>query len=68
MFYIHPWEVDPAQPRIEGISVKTRFRHYHGLKHTHRRLDRLLKKHLFASMGDVIERLLPDGTAGLAAN
>ncbi|MFY7967586.1 MAG: DUF3473 domain-containing protein, partial [Pirellulaceae bacterium] len=62
------WEVDPAQPRIEGISVKTRFRHYHGLKHTHRRLERLLKKHLFASMGEVIERLLPEGTAGLVAD
>jgi polysaccharide deacetylase family protein (PEP-CTERM system associated) len=68
MFYIHPWEVDPAQPKIDGISVKTRFRHYHGLKHTHRRLDRLLKKHLFASMGEVIERLLPEGTAGLVSD
>jgi len=28
IFYFHPWEVDPDQPRIAGISMKTRFRHY----------------------------------------
>jgi polysaccharide deacetylase family protein (PEP-CTERM system associated) len=28
IFYFHPWEIDTAQPRVGGIGVKTRFRHY----------------------------------------
>ncbi|MGO4381857.1 XrtA system polysaccharide deacetylase [Pseudoduganella sp. RAF53_2] len=28
IFYFHPWELDPGQPRPEGIGLKTRFRHY----------------------------------------
>ncbi|MGB1110756.1 MAG: XrtA system polysaccharide deacetylase, partial [Gammaproteobacteria bacterium] len=28
VFYFHPWEVDPAQPRVEGLPAKSRFRHY----------------------------------------
>ncbi|RTL50120.1 MAG: DUF3473 domain-containing protein [Rhodocyclaceae bacterium] len=42
IFYFHPWEVDPAQPRIEGVSLKTRFRHYVNLDKTESRLRRLL--------------------------
>ena len=42
VFYFHPWELDPEQPRVSGISAKTRFRHYVNLKHTERRLRRLL--------------------------
>jgi polysaccharide deacetylase family protein (PEP-CTERM system associated) len=28
IFYFHPWEIDPGQPRVPGIDAKTRFRHY----------------------------------------
>ncbi len=42
IFYFHPWEIDPHQPRIAGISVKTRFRHYLNLDRTESRLHRLL--------------------------
>jgi polysaccharide deacetylase family protein (PEP-CTERM system associated) len=28
IFYFHPWEIDPGQPRPSGINLKTRFRHY----------------------------------------
>src|SRR5258705_5142864 len=28
IFYFHPWEIDPEQPRVPGVSAKTRFRHY----------------------------------------
>lgn len=41
-FYLHPWEVDPEQPRIPGASWKSRFRHYTNLHKTEARLDRLL--------------------------
>lgn len=42
MFYFHPWEIDPGQPRISGLSAKTRFRHYVNLGRTRPRLARLL--------------------------
>ncbi|WP_083250704.1 XrtA system polysaccharide deacetylase [Acidihalobacter aeolianus] len=42
VFYFHPWEIDPDQPRISGISAKTRFRHYINLNRTESRLHRLL--------------------------
>ena len=43
MFYFHPWEIDPEQPRIAGTSLKTRLRHYLNLGRTHGRLTQLLK-------------------------
>jgi polysaccharide deacetylase family protein (PEP-CTERM system associated) len=42
VFYFHPWEIDPAQPRVRGIGLKTRFRHYVNLNRTEQRLRRLL--------------------------
>ena len=42
MFYFHPWEIDPSQPRITGVSARTRFRHYLNLDRTEARLARLL--------------------------
>ncbi|MGO9445380.1 MAG: XrtA system polysaccharide deacetylase [Thiobacillaceae bacterium] len=43
MFYFHPWEVDPDQPRPPGLNAKTRFRHYVNLKHMQGKLARLLR-------------------------
>ena len=43
MFYFHPWEVDPGQPRQSGVSLKTRFRHYVNLGCMEARLRRLLR-------------------------
>jgi polysaccharide deacetylase family protein (PEP-CTERM system associated) len=42
VFYFHPWEVDPQQPRINSASAKARFRHYLNLDRMQARLDRLL--------------------------
>lgn len=56
-FYIHPWEVDPKQPRIPLLSWRTRIRHYGGLERTVRRLERLLRDFRF---GPVRERLAPE--------
>lgn len=42
IFYFHPWEVDPEQPRVAAASAKTRFRHYINLARTEDRLRRLL--------------------------
>lgn len=41
MFYFHPWEIDPEQPRIRQAGLKTRFRHYLNLGRMESRLRRL---------------------------
>ena len=41
VFYIHPWELDPGQPRPAGVPLKSRFRHYTNLSKTRHRLRRL---------------------------
>jgi hypothetical protein len=43
MFYFHPWELDPGQPRIKGLSARSRFRHYLNLSRMQPRLDQLLQ-------------------------
>jgi len=43
IFYFHPWEIDPEQPRQQNIDAKTRFRHYTNLGRMEGRLKRLLK-------------------------
>lgn len=42
IFYFHPWEIDPDQPRVAGIDARTRFRHYVNLHRMERRLRKLL--------------------------
>lgn len=42
IFYFHPWELDPEQPRVKGAGMKTRVRHYLNLRQTEHRLRRLL--------------------------
>jgi polysaccharide deacetylase family protein (PEP-CTERM system associated) len=43
VFYLHPWEVDPQQPRAKGLPLKSRFRHYVNLSRTEDRLRRLAR-------------------------
>jgi len=43
IFYFHPWELDPDQPRQFNISTKTRFRHYVNLKRMESRIQSLLR-------------------------
>lgn len=42
IFYFHPWEIDPEQPRQQGLNFKTRFRHYLNLQHMENRIKHLL--------------------------
>lgn len=51
MFYIHPWEVDPDQPRLP-VGRLARFRHYTGLHRTLPRLERLLSEFQFTSVAE----------------
>jgi polysaccharide deacetylase family protein (PEP-CTERM system associated) len=43
IFYFHPWEIDPGQPRLSAAGRLSRFRHYTGLAAMQDRLDRLLR-------------------------
>ena len=58
VFYIHPWEIDPKQPRFDKAPLKSRFRHYTNLHRTADRFTRLLKTFRFAPMCEVIEKHL----------
>ena len=53
IFYLHPWEIDPKQPRIAAGRVST-FRHYRNLEHTEPRLRRLLREFPFGRVSDVL--------------
>ena len=55
IFYLHPWELDPDQPRINSISRKSRFRHYVNLNKTENRFKNLLRDFNFSSIKEVIE-------------
>ncbi|MBA3014499.1 MAG: DUF3473 domain-containing protein [Proteobacteria bacterium] len=50
VFYLHPWEVDPGQPRIHAAKPLSKFRHYNNLNKTAIRFDRLLCDFLFAPL------------------
>lgn len=54
VFYLHPWEVDPEQPRLE-VKWLSRFRHYNNLDLCEARLNRLLQRFDFAPMGEVLQ-------------
>ncbi|HJO27223.1 MAG TPA: XrtA system polysaccharide deacetylase [Planctomycetota bacterium] len=60
--YLHPWEFDPAQPRVPAPLLST-FRHRVGLGHTAARLEALLGTFNFLSLGEVLSRQ-PEPGAG----
>lgn len=68
-FYLHPWEIDPEQPRVE-VGAFSRFRHYTNLDVCYSRLDRLLREFEFTSMRRVLEeqQLLERRTVTSAAD
>lgn len=56
IFYFHPWEIDPEQPRQLGISLKTRFRHYLNLDKMESRIVRLLQDFRWDTMENIFIR------------
>jgi len=54
VFYIHPREIDPDQPRISGLPLKSRFRYYVNLKQTAERLKKLLQDFSFTTVQGVV--------------
>jgi polysaccharide deacetylase family protein (PEP-CTERM system associated) len=59
IFYFHPWEIDPGQPRVKEASAKSRFRHYVNLNRTEARLNRLLADFRWARMDEVFRDQIP---------
>jgi polysaccharide deacetylase family protein (PEP-CTERM system associated) len=55
IFYFHPWEIDPGQPRVTGTSLKTRFRHYINLDKTESRLAQLLGDFRWGRVDEVFQ-------------
>jgi polysaccharide deacetylase family protein (PEP-CTERM system associated) len=53
VFYLHPWEVDPAQPRIEAGAL-TRLRHYRNLHKTASRLRALMAEFAFSTIAQAL--------------
>jgi polysaccharide deacetylase family protein (PEP-CTERM system associated) len=53
-FYIHPWEIDPQQPRL-SVDHLTRVRHYRGLSQTSEKLDRLLAEFSFTTIASFLQ-------------
>ena len=62
VFYLHPWEIDPGQPRMPNLSAKTRIRHYLNLRHMEDRLHRLLSDFAW----DRMDRIFLEDRSGAA--
>jgi polysaccharide deacetylase family protein (PEP-CTERM system associated) len=58
IFYLHPWEIDPDQPRQRVAPLKSRLRHYTNLAKTQGRLRRLLREFRWARMIDAFREEL----------
>ena len=54
IFYMHPWEIDPKQPRINGLSSRSKFRHYVNLNKTESKLRRLLSDFQFSNIRQLL--------------
>jgi polysaccharide deacetylase family protein (PEP-CTERM system associated) len=63
VFYCHPWEFDPEQPRVSSISTKSRFRHYLNIDKMERRAVRLLNDFAWTRMDELF---LEDSKCGPA--
>jgi len=65
VFYIHPWEIDPGQPRMDGVGRINRLRHYLNLERCEARFSALLAEFTWTSLGSLLEQWR--GAAALAA-
>jgi polysaccharide deacetylase family protein (PEP-CTERM system associated) len=68
IFYLHPWEIDPDQPRF-AVSPATRLRHYGNLAKTEKRLRRILADFRFTTVSHLIDNacLATGGAAAMAS-
>lgn len=64
VFYVHPWEFDPEQPRVR-CGLKSRIRHYTNLRRTERRVRRLLETFQFGPISNLIPQRMPAASSEL---
>ncbi len=68
IFYFHPWEIDPGQPRVTAVDSKTRFRHYVNLERTEGRLRQLLQDFAWGRVDEAFDEVrIPTGAEPEAA-
>ncbi len=58
IFYFHPWEIDPDQPRVAGCGWKSRIRHYANLSGMASDIDSILREFAWGRMDEVYHALL----------
>lgn len=56
VFYLHPWEIDPGQPRVKANWLST-FRHYNNLDQCYGRLSNLLEDFSFTTMNEKLSNM-----------
>jgi hypothetical protein len=61
IFYFHPWEIDPGQPRVANCGWKSRLRHYTNLSRMEGKIDRLLRDFAW----DRVDRVFADLLTGV---
>lgn len=59
VFYFHPWEIDPGQPRVAAAPLRSKLRHYSRLSAMETKLERLLGEFAW----DRVDRILAEGGA-----
>ena len=55
VFYFHPWEIDPGQPRVAGAPLRSRLRHYSRLSAMRPKLLKLFRAHEWGRTDQVVE-------------
>jgi polysaccharide deacetylase family protein (PEP-CTERM system associated) len=63
VFYTHPWEIDADQPRVGGLPLSYRFRHYVGLRRCEPRFESLLADFRWSTIADLLARRDPPGSS-----
>ncbi|MDX5984728.1 XrtA system polysaccharide deacetylase [Sphingomonas echinoides] len=67
IFYFHPWEIDPAQPRVTNAPLKSKLRHYSRLGAMAGKMRGLIGRHDWGRMDAVVRDLPSVQTLGMAA-
>jgi hypothetical protein len=66
VFYFHPWEIDPAQPRVTGATLRSKLRHYTNLSGMADKLRQLVREFEWGRM-DVLALREAERAVELAA-
>lgn len=59
VFYFHPWEIDPAQPRVAAAPLRSKLRHYSRLGAMEGKLRGLIARHDWGRMDTIVANLVP---------